>query len=238
MPAYALTWFIFLLAACVQGYTGFGSALLAIPLLTFYLPMKTVVPLVVLSGLVITAGLATRLWSKSALKRLPPLLLGALPGIGLGAWLLTALPAAVLRAAVGIALLAYAAFGLLARVRPRRLHAAWAAFAGFTSGLLSAALGAGGPPVIVYTSLIDWKPDQIKAVLSLFFLTTSTLIVVVQGASGLAGMQVYKHFAAALPGLLMGLYLGLRLSARVSPASYRRVVLVMLGLLGVGMLVF
>ncbi len=238
MPGYALTGFIFLLAACAQGYTGFGSALLAIPLLTIYLPMKTVVPLVVLSGLVITAGLSMRLWSKLTFEKLAPLLVGALPGIGLGAWLLGTLPAAVLRAAVGIALLAYAAFGLLARVRPHKLHAAWAPLAGFGSGLLGTALGAGGPPVIVYTSLTRWEPDQIKATLSLFFLATSALTAAVHGVSGLTDMQVFRHFAAALPGLLLGLYLGIRLSARASPALYRRVVLTMLGLLGMGMLVF
>ena len=50
---------IFLLAGGVQGVTGFGSALVAIPLLSLVMDVKQAVPLAILNGLVVTTTLVS-----------------------------------------------------------------------------------------------------------------------------------------------------------------------------------
>lgn len=52
---------VFLLAGFIQGMTGFGSALVAIPLLSLFLDIKSAVPLCMLNSLVITSFLALKM---------------------------------------------------------------------------------------------------------------------------------------------------------------------------------
>lgn len=237
MLGFLLTGSVFLFAGFIQGYTGFGAALVAIPLLSFYLDVKIAVPLCVLAGLVITLTMALNLRHKLDPSKLGPLFLGALPGIALGAYLLQDLPSQVLRLALGVLLVTYAAFGLLTRIRGRRLHVFWALLAGFASGILATTLSAIGPPTIVYASLTRWTRDEIKATLSGFFLAGTAVTAVAHLATGLTTAPVLWHFVAALPGVVVGVSLGIMLSRRASERDYRKLVLGLLGVMGVMMLV-
>ncbi len=227
---------ILLVAAFVQGYTGFGSALVAIPLLSLFLDVKLAVPLVVLASLLITASLSWELRRRLDRRKLLPLLAGAMPGIAVGALLLKDLPTQVLEIGLGGLLILYAGVSLAFRLRPRWLHAAWAPVAGFASGLLAATLSTVGPPVIVYTSMTRWSKNDIKATLSGFFLIAAALTAVVHAAAGVTRLAVVWLFLAALPGIVAGVLLGSRLSRRASEGGYRRLLLALLGVMGVVLL--
>ena len=74
MLVYFLIALIFLAAGFVQGISGFGSALVAMPLLALVVDVKTAVPLCVLNGLLITLFLTLRLkahinWRKIKLQQ-------------------------------------------------------------------------------------------------------------------------------------------------------------------------
>ena len=237
MTPYLLTGLVYLLAGFTQGYTGFGSALIAIPLLTLFLDLKTAVPVSVLSGLAITLVLALALRRELERQKLMPLILGALPGVALGVFLLQELSSDLLRILLGGLLIAYSMFGLLFRLPRRRRHLAWACFAGFGSGLLGSTLSTIGPPAIVYTSLTPWSRDQIKATLSGFFLASTAAVACAHAFTGLITWPVISLFSAACPALLLGVALGLWVSKRTGEQDYRRVVLVLLIGMGLGLLV-
>ncbi len=57
--------------------------------------------------------------------------------------------------------------------------------AGFLAGCLGGALGAAGPPVIVYTSLQPWAKDKIKATLQGFFTASGLVVVFLHALNGL-----------------------------------------------------
>ena len=79
---------VIFLAYAVFGMTGFGAAMVAVPLLVQFLPLQFAVPLVVLFDLVCTALVGGRNWrqvSRGELKRLFPWML---LGIALGVTLL------------------------------------------------------------------------------------------------------------------------------------------------------
>ncbi|MEJ2690257.1 MAG: sulfite exporter TauE/SafE family protein, partial [Deltaproteobacteria bacterium] len=79
---------VFMLAAFTQGVTGFGSALVAVPLLSLFMDIRTVVPLSILYGLIVTLFLTYRMRRHVDRKRLLPLIIGCLPGIAVGCSLL------------------------------------------------------------------------------------------------------------------------------------------------------
>ena len=72
---------VFLMAGFVQGMTGFGPALVAIPLLSLFLDIKSAVPLCVLNSVVITSYLSLKMRKHLDRKKIAPLCLAAVPGI-------------------------------------------------------------------------------------------------------------------------------------------------------------
>jgi uncharacterized membrane protein YfcA len=53
---------IMLMAGFLQGFPGFGSVLLSLPLLALFLDIKTAIPLVALMGVILTIFLLIPLW--------------------------------------------------------------------------------------------------------------------------------------------------------------------------------
>ena len=82
MEPYLATILIFLLGSFTQGLTGFGFALVSIPLLVLFMDIQIAVPLCMLSGLVITAFLSLQLKDHLDWRKILPLLFGCLPGCG------------------------------------------------------------------------------------------------------------------------------------------------------------
>src|SRR5512147_2110698 len=88
MTALLLSCLIFLLAGFIQGLTGFGGGLVAIPLLCLLMEVKEAVPLSILSGLAITTVMAWELRRFLDRRKILPMLIGSLPGIVAGTVLL------------------------------------------------------------------------------------------------------------------------------------------------------
>ena len=221
------------LAGLIQGFSGFGSVLLSLPLLVLFLDVREAIPLANLMGVVLTVLIIVQLRAHWEWGKIWPLLAGACPGIPAGVWLLTRMDPMHIQIVLGAVLLAYAVYGLLFRLPIGRLGGAWAYVFGFFAGGLGGAVSASGPPVIVYTSLQAWTKDQIKVTLQGFFVVSGLLIGVFQAANGLVTDGVIRNFLVSVPTLLAGTWAGSLLYGKFREEGYRRVMLVLLGALGV-----
>jgi hypothetical protein len=225
------------MAGFIQGLSGFGSVLLSLPLLALFLDIREAIPLVNLMGVVLTVILIIQLRAHWEWGKIWPLLAGACPGIPVGVYLLKRMDPAHIQVALGVVLLAYALYGLLFRLPIGRLGGPWAYVFGFFAGGLGGAVSASGPPVIVYTSLQAWTKDQIKVTLQGFFIVSGVLIGVFQAANGLVTDGVIRNFLVSVPTLLAGTWAGSLLYGKFREEGYRRVMLTLLGALGVFTLV-
>ncbi|MEW6427783.1 MAG: sulfite exporter TauE/SafE family protein [Thermodesulfobacteriota bacterium] len=223
---------VIFLGAFTQGVTGFGNALVVVPLLSFLLPLQVVVPLTILNGLVITSFLSYRMRGQVVSRRIAPLMLGCLPGVGAGTLLLHRLPTAGLRTMLGLVLIAYVLWHYHGKPR-RTVGEGWAYLAGFATGLIGACLSAGGPPTIIYTTLTGWDKDEIKATLSGFFLFTGITIGLTHWLTGAATAEVHQLFLYSLPVVLGGVAAGAGLYDRINGELYRRLLLCGLLIMGV-----
>ncbi len=226
---------IFLLAGFTQGVSGFGSALIAMPLLTSFLNIKTAVPLCVLNSLVITICLSLQLRRHINWKRIFPLLAGCLPGIVFGLLVLKHVPNIILQISLGLLIIFYAAynlFGSAARKIKGKLSVGWAYAAGFCTGGISASLGAGGPPTIIYITMTGWTNDEIKAALSIFFLITSIFTALGQAVSGLTTTLILHDFMRSAPFTLLGVWAGVQLYNRINRQTYIRIMFWLLLVMG------
>jgi len=228
---------IFMAAGVIQGLTGFGAAMVAMPLLSFVIGIKEAVPLCILNGLAITLYLSLALRRDLCWGRIGPLLLGSLPGIALGIALLQVVATGPLKFFLGIVIVLHCAYSLARRPQPRAVGTGWGYAAGFLTGFISGAVSAGGPPVVIYATLTTWSRDQIKATLSGFFFVSGVATAMGHALGGLTTGRVLLLSGLSIPALLPCVWLGARWADGLSRERYVRMVQALLLALGGGILV-
>ena len=115
MNEYILIVLITFVACFIQGLSGFGSILLALPLLAIFLDIKTVIPLVALQGLFSAVLLLIGLRKDFEWKKVLPLFAGSIPGVPVGVFFLKTVSTGSIQMALGLIVVSYACFGLYFR---------------------------------------------------------------------------------------------------------------------------
>jgi uncharacterized membrane protein YfcA len=103
-------------ATLVRSTFGFGEALIAVPLLALTIPIEIAAPLAVLLSITIAAVVVVQDWRKIHLRSTGWLLAPTFAGIPLGVWLLTSAHQQIVKAALGIVIVAFSATRSSARV--------------------------------------------------------------------------------------------------------------------------
>jgi hypothetical protein len=163
---------VLLLAYFVRGISGFGSGLIAVPLLALRFPLPQVVPFMLIADFAASAlvgGLHFKHVDWPEIRRLLP---ATLAGVIIGTGLLVSLPPAVLLGVLGSFILVFAVRGLLVKAGPfTPASPRWAYPAALSGGAVSGLFGTGGPPYVIYLSHRIRDKSALRATLSgLFFL--------------------------------------------------------------------
>jgi uncharacterized membrane protein YfcA len=139
----------------LSAISGFGAAMLAMPLLTLILGIEVATPLYGLMSITSNILLVGILWQTVQLTVASRLFLGTLPGIAWGLWLLKTIPAVVVIKGLGVLLVGFGCYQLIPSQvphlpfphlkRPHLKHPHWAYGFGFLAGALGAAYNTNGP---------------------------------------------------------------------------------------------
>lgn len=237
MTVFLLSCLIFLIAGLIQGLTGFGAGLLALPLLCLSMDIRLAVPLCMLNGLVITTTMAIELRGHLHRSKILPLALGSVPGILVGAAILKFADPALMKQLLAVLLIGYSGLNLAFSPRPINPPVIWGYLAGFLTGTVNAALSVGGPPAIIYATLNDWKKNEIKATLAVFFMLNGYMTLITYLLAGMIGRETITNFAGTVLFVLAGTLVGSRIGGRFNRRTYLRCIYILLLGLGVLMLV-
>ena len=221
----------------VFGLTGFGSTVLALPLLVYLMPLKLAVPLLLLLDFVASLVLmrhVPRGVRMDELGRLVPFLLA---GLVLGATLLVRLPEKPLLGVLGVFLVVYASYGFLRRAGAPRFSPAWCAPFGLAGGAFSAMFGTGGVVLAAYITARIHDKTELRATSAAAIFFNACVRLVLFGALGLLGQeQLWTAWLVLLPCALLGLFLGTRLHARVPAPGVVRAIYAILLVAGASLL--
>ena len=227
---------IMLVGVFTQSVSGFGVALVAMPLLSPMLGLKQAAPLMAMVSGTLQIVLLVhfrRLIRISAVWRLCAASALAIP---VGIYGLERLDESITLGVLGAVILTYALYALAAPRLPKMEHPAWAYGAGLLAGLLGGAYNTNGPPVVIYGTCRNWTPDQFKCNLQGFFLFSTTLILVGRALCGHVTGPVFQHYLAALPAVAAGTALGLYLARFINPERFKKLILGLLVVLGLRLL--
>jgi len=221
-------------AGCfTQSVSGFGVALVTMALLPSLIGLQAATPLVALVALVLEAIMLVRYRESLQIKSILGLLGASLIAIPVGVIYLHRLDEDVALFVLGLVVTLYALYGLVGFRLPALKYPAWAWVFGAASGLLGGAYNISGPPVIVYGNCRKWLPSEFKSNLAGYFLVGSLVIVSTHWVSGNITPDVITIFLKTLPALLLGFGLSQFLDRWLNPELFRRVVLILLVVLGI-----
>ena len=224
---------VIFVAVFTQSLSGFGVALVSMAMLPGLLGIRVAVPLVALVAIVLESTLLLRYHASLNLRTIRPLALAAVVGIPLGVFALRRVDEELTLTILGVVIAGYALYALSNLRLPELRHPLWATLAGFLSGLLSGAYNTGGPPVIIYGTAHRWQPDEFKSNLQGMFFVNDILVITSHALSGNFTPEVWRVYLPALPVIAVGILAGVSLSKLLNPAIFRKVVLVLLVILGV-----
>jgi hypothetical protein len=215
--------------ALIFGLTGFGAALITIPLASHLVPLPFALALFALADLVSAFGVGLenpRNAVRGEWTRLVPMIL---VGTALGVSALVNLPRAVGMLLLGVFVLSFALYSLVRRASPRVISAHWAWLAGLAGGITSALFGAGGPSYAIYLSQRGLSKEQFRATLGFAIITSISLRVLAFLVTGLLlDLRVWIAAAVAAPCAFAGIAVSRRVFRRISRDTLLRAVTLML----------
>ena len=213
------------------GISGFGATIIIIPILAHFLPLKFVVPLLVLldlgAAILMRANKATQALDKPELRWMLPFML---TGMAAGAYLLKVAPESWLMLALGLFVAGNAAANLLrSGAVAGGIARAWGAPIALLGGIGSSLFGTGGSIYAIYVTRRIHDPGAMRATMSTIISVSVLVRIVVFSLAGLL-LKIELGIGALALMLFMaaGLMLGMRLHARMNADQLRRVVYVLL----------
>jgi uncharacterized membrane protein YfcA len=196
----------------VQAAIGFGFAFFVAPAAFATFPPEEAVTLVLLLGIAINllVLLGERRPVAVARREVTILLVAALPGMALGAWVVTEADRGVLQLLVGVAVLAGAGVQALGPRRTARSVPALEVGGGLAAGTLTTSVSVNGPAVLLVLTRIGLRGGALRDSLAaaLFRLSViATPIVLVASGVGRAFPDSWVALTC-VPALVVGHRLG------------------------------
>jgi hypothetical protein len=214
---------------------GFGSGLIAVPLLTLMWPVTIVVPVVVALDYLGSASQGIRNVDQVAWPEQLVLIPFMVVGVGVGLWLLYAMSTAVLAKILGGFVILYALYQMLPG-RELRASRVAASYCGLLGGLVGTLFGTGGPFYVIYLNLRGLERSVFRATFAMNFLIDGGVRLAAFVAAGLFHRQTLGYLLAAVPIAGAGLYVGGRIQTGFSPRVFHLVIRVLLLTSGLALL--
>lgn len=225
---------IFFAASVIRSTFGFGEALIAVPLLAFFIPLELAAPLAVLVSITIATVIVMQDWRKIHLLSVGWLVLATVFGIPLGLLLLTSSHHRAVKAALGAVIVAFSIYALIGRapLELKRDHRGWLLASGFIAGVLGGAYGMNGPPLAIYGTMRRWSAQHFRATLQAYFLPASLIGMAGYYAAGLWTHAVTHYYVLSLPVTLAGTFLGRAINRRLRGEVFAKYIYIGLAAIG------
>src|SRR5436309_11875406 len=211
------------IAGTARGFSGFGAALIFMPLASSLAGPRLVAALLLIIDFVAMAPLIPSAWRQADRKATAVMVAGALVGVPVGTYFLTRLDPVTTRWIISCFVAALLVL-LLSGWRYRgKEHASIAVGIGGLSGFCSGLAQTGGPPIVGY-----WLGRPLPSVIAranilLFFGASDFFSAVSYAVTGLITMDASKFAVVVGPVYGIGVWFGASLFGKASEADFRAI---------------
>ena len=216
---------IALFAATVNGAIGYGFSSLTVPVALLFFPNKMLAPALVLVELAINTWVVilNRGSLAAVLKRATPIMIGLIPGILIGSFLLKGANPGILKFGTYVILLPIILMQAAGFRRPIRSENLAGLPLGLGVGTLYATTTISGPPLAMMFNNQGLDKEEFRAALGTVRVVETTLTAIAYGFLGLFSSASIHLAAPIVPAVLLGLPLGWYLIRFMPTETFRRI---------------
>lgn len=222
-----------LLAGMARGFSGFGAALIFVPLASTVVGPATAAPVLLVTDLILSTGFipnATRIANR---REVGTMLIGTLVGVPTGAMILARAEPITIRWTIA-ALVTVALTLLMSGWRFKGPASSPVTIGvGVVAGLFSGLAQVGGPPIVVYWLSTEPRPEIVRANIVLYFAVSASLTALSYVLVGVLTFSIVSLMLVIGPTYGLGLFLGSRLFGYASPRTFARICYVLIAVAGV-----
>ena len=226
-------WFI---GAFINGLTGMGGTLIALPLITIFISSKSIILISLIAGIMV--GLMTLLlyWRYIDVKDVLGFWIPALPGIVIGVWTLKIVDVELLELLLCIIIVLHIIVQLIQDwlgtcMAPR---AAMKYICGFIAGFFGGSIGINGPIMAMYASLMCLDKNKARG----FFTSSTVASLVSLGiviSNGLITEDIVRASSWVAPAAVLGFLCAWPLAKRIRQETFHNALLILLGVAAVSL---
>ncbi|MPZ47094.1 MAG: TSUP family transporter [Betaproteobacteria bacterium] len=226
---------VMVLSFSVRGSAGFGG--LNAPLLMVVMPAKTIVPALVMLGILSSMAIVVRDYRYIRWRSVWQTLPYGVVGIAAGLWVFKSLDTRFIEKGLGLFIFCYGVYALWRIAHPPRpiriAPAILAAIMGTTSGVVGTMFGAlAGIFVAVYLDVLHLPKHEFRATMAGTLMLMGIARTAGYVSVGAVDYEVLITFAVALPLMAIGVVLGHRMHAMLNQQGFGRLVGVLFVLIG------
>jgi len=232
---------LFLFAAFVGGFAS-GLAGFAMGFVVSGIWLHILTPIQT-TTLIVGYGLLTQGYGVWKLRhtltwhKIAPFIIGGVIGVPIGTMLLTYINPAYLRSGVGLLLVIYGTYGLAQpALKPVPDKISADAGIGFANGVLAGLTGLPGFIITIWCQMRGWTKDVQRAVFQPVMLAAIVLNIISLGIVGAITADTLQLYLLGLPAMVAGLWAGFKLYGKLDDAAFRKVILVLLLVAGLGLI--
>lgn len=228
---------IVLITHCLEGITGFGCTVLALPFIAMLLGLKTAVPVLVVLAWLLAGYIILRSWKKISWKEFLFIVIHVGLGLPLGIILFDCLPERVLKGILAVFMIFVGIHGFVrthkskeallnghAPAPPKKTLLMRGVL--FLGGIIHGAFGTGGPFVVIYASKALANKTLFRVTLCLLWFSLNTVMMLQWTFvnSAVWNQETGLGIAVSLPFLVAGMLLGDYLHHKVNEYYFKIVV--------------
>lgn len=220
--------------AFIQAITGFGFALLAVPILALRVSVHEAVVLSACMGTLNSGWQSVNLgrFANSVLVR--RYIVASLVGIPIGYSAFVFLSEQLLRILVGVAVLAGTL--IVATMGNRQVGVRTQRALGVVSGALLIATSTNGPPIVLALQAQGMPKQEFRGTLARIFFVSGLISVILFAVVGRLDASIALSVLVSSPALLLAVWVGNLMASRVRDEFFRYAVLTLLCIAGVSSL--
>lgn len=226
--------FAWFLAGLVNGISGMGAAMVALPFISAFMTPQEFVPVSCIIVTIISANMAWNFRQELRFKSLKALFIGTIPGSAAGLGLLMLIPAATLQIIIGCTLLLFVVWQCTRSLKKQHNAETWTKgiSAGFCSGVMNTSISFGNPPVGIYALHLGWGHRESVGTMNMFSTGAYIIACVMQAAGGLYTAETLTYAAWGIPAAMVGILCSLPIVKHINTEVFRRILLFVIAVSG------
>jgi uncharacterized membrane protein YfcA len=216
---------ITLFAAVVNGGLGHGFSSITVPVALLFYTNRILNPALVLVEIFINSYILLTNWRgvSKVWRRVIPLLIGMVPGIVLGSYVLSYVHPGWIKFTTFAVLLPLILLQAAGVRKPINSERAVGLPFGTGVGFLYSITTVSGPPLALMFNNQGFVKEQFRAALGLIRVTEALLTATAYYFLGLYSVQSGEIFVSIAPSVLIGVPLGAYVIHRINPETFRRI---------------